>query len=825
MEWLKYNLKNVRLVFLITVFFSAMVVQAASPVLITFDVEEPGDKDDLEELNITVPATYFFLGKFIEKNTDLVAALAKNNTVGSHAYSFRNLTELSGDDLYLELKYTKELLEKATGEPPRWFRAPFLEYNDDVMSILKELGFHYDSSGDERWMKQEKLIEIPISRLKSTDRLVSDYNFFIKDQLSDEVALEWYKQGYLEQSKTGRPFVLLFHPSIIVKHKEVLWRFIDFVQKEGGKFVTGDQWVRKLKQISAKRIGLWVDFTTGTHSVEQLIADIKVIGVTDVFLMAKDYEGYEYFSESKDNDNLFEQMYTALKTAGVRVHAWLPVLFDPRNAQLYPEAAMKNMDGDASIEWLSPSDTGILFLVGNTIEALLERYDIDGISLDYIRYPNLGYDFSDRAVSTFISEIGDKTLKKEDFLSKHYVKWTDWRTKQITRLVKGIREVINSSNRRGIELSASLIAQSSISYRSREKFGQDYSQLADYLDMIIPMAYMKEERKPVKWISDVIASSRYRIGNRELLVGLASYQKPKKWKITNREFENSVKLAAKGSEGVVFYNYLNLFGRGEKTQNMTAGNVDFLQHYLVETGDMKEVHSEKGTTEGYQFGPMPFSRPSPAIFILSLIVILLMFIIIFRILKKKGIYGQSLSFCQTNKVDVILSEIDFVALEKKIYSKKSITPEVFTEVNNILNTLGQKKISKFRCMRLLEIIKESPMDLNKLQHGLASFHNDLSALRRIEEEVLLGYLDIDDRQSTLTLTDDGLRELQTSIKTGGYKTDLINFIDHRLAEHIIITCPDCGAKTLGFWFWKDYECSGCNRKGDVIHAAHLSLKT
>ncbi len=813
MEWLKYNLSSVILVLLTSVFLGLTVAQAASPVLITFDVERVGDNKHLEDLNLTIPATYFFLGKFIEKNTELVGILATNNTIGSHAYSHRNLKELSREDIYLELKHTQDLLERVTREPSRWFRAPFLEYNNDVLSILKELGYYYDSSGDEKWMKQEKLIEIPISSFKNTNELASDYDIFIREQLSSEAALERYKQEYLERSKTGRPFVLLFHPSIIIKYKEVLWSFIDFVQKEGGEFVTGDQWVRKLTEVTTKRVGVWVDFTQGTHNVEQLITDVKMIGVTDVFLMAKDYEGHEYFSESKDDINLFDQIYTALKSAGIKVHAWLPVLFDPRNAQLYPEAAMTDLNGSASIDWLSPSSPDAAFLVRNTIEALLERYDVDGINLDYIRYPNIDYDFSNRAVSAFIAENGDKTFKKEDFLSKYYVKWTDWRVKQITQFVQGIRKIINESNHGEIELSACLIAQASVSYRDREKFGQDYSQLAGYLDLIIPMAYMKGERRTVEWISDVIASSRYRIGNTGLLVGLAAYQEPGKWKITDREFENSVKLATKGSEGVVFYDYLHLFGKGEKLRNMSVANIDFLRNYLTEI-----------MIEGDQSKTISFFRPPPEIFILGLFTILLVFIIVFRIIKKKGIHGQNLSFLQENKVDVDLSKINFAALDKKISSKESITPEVFTEVNNILNTLSPQRINMFRCMRLLEIVKESPTDINKLQHKISAFHNDVSALRRIEEAVMLGYLDIDE-QSRVTITDNGLKELETSIIKDDYRTDLVNFIDHRLAEHIIITCPSCGAKTLGFWFWKDYECSRCNRKGDVIHAAHLSLKT
>lgn len=823
MERLNHKPGTIVLIFLSL--FIASIAQASAPVLLTFDVEKENDEKNLKDLNITVPATYFFLGKFIEEHSEFVAALAKNNTVGSHAYSHSNLTKLSWKELYAELQLTKALLEKTTGKTPKWFRAPYLEFDNNTLTTLKKLGFRYDSSEQERWGSQEILLEMPISGQDGRSNLISDYDVFEKNKLSDDSALEWFKQRYLERSDTGRPLVILLHPSIITQHKEVLSGFINFVQKEGGSFITGDQWAERMTKVSPQRIGLWVDFTMGTHKVEEVIKDIKSIGATDIFLMAKDYEGHAYFSDSKNGNDLFGQMYKALKLAGIRVHAWLPVLMSTNIAQTNPEWAMFGDNNEISLNWLSPSNPEVKFLVKNTIKTLLDEYELDGIHLDYIRYPGLGYDFSDQAVDSFIKEKSLENIKRGDLLSKYYMEWVDWRTQEITHLVQSIRETIDFYDNRKIELSAALIADASTLYRSQENFGQNYSQLAKYLDLIIPMAYFKDDKKPAEWISNVIASSRYRIGNTELLIGLASYQQPNKWKLTSKEFENGVKLAVKGTDGIVFYNYLNLFGRGDEASNMEAENINFLRDYLSEIKNVGMNSLKLNLVPSGQSKSAFLPRLPIQVLISGLVVILFIFAFVWRHIKKEGIHGQSLSSPETNKADLELSDfskIDFSALESKIHSAKAISPDVFSEVSMILKSVGPQRIRRYRQMKLLETIKDSPMTLEGVLQKISPINNDLSGLKRIEEAGLLGYLGINGIK-LVTITDSGHKTLKKSIEEG-YNSALINFIDQRLKENIVINCPRCDSKTLGYWFWGNYECSGCNQESEVINSPNLFVK-
>jgi peptidoglycan/xylan/chitin deacetylase (PgdA/CDA1 family) len=811
MERINNFKKTVRAALLLAA-LAVFPAQAGSPVLLTFDVEKPGDKEKWAELNVSVPATYFILGKFAEKHGDFVAELGRNNSIGSHSYSHDSLKGLSTEQTYLELRLTKELLEKATGRPALWFRAPLLEYGPQTRALLKELGFKYDSAGEEKWTEQKELVELPISGEDGVDRLASDYDIFIKEKLSDEEALSWYKQRFLERRDKGKPLVLLFHPSVIHGHKEVLSRLVAFIQGEGGEFVTADQWAARLEDVSLERVGVWIDPSEGVGAPAQVVADVRSMGVTDVFLMAKDYGGYDVLSWPEKERAGFDALYLALKQSGIKIHAWLPTLFDPKNAQLTPELAMTDGEGRPSVEWLSPSNERTRFLFADVVKALLERYDFDGVHMDYVRYPGLEYDFSDQAVAAFAVASGLKDLKKSDIVPKHYVDWTDWRTRQITEWTKAVHDFLRSEfGHKNIELSAALVAEASVSYQGREKFGQDYGKLSDYLDLIVPMAYFKNEQRPIEWIADVVSTARYRIGDTQLMTGLASYQDPERWKMTGREFRRSVELGAKGSDGVGFFDYSHLFGKGDAAGNMDAKDVAFLPDYLRSGG------KQEAETRGRLFNKVPVALPS-----FGLLAVAAALVLLWTRIRKKNIHGQSPSRERRQKTDFSAAGVDFNALESAIRFRESVSPQTFEETFAVLKGVGPQNISRFRRMRLLEMLTDGPISLIEAQRRLSGPDLGLTGLRRIEEAGMLGYLEIDG-DGMVSLSDLGRKLLERGVESG-YSAALINFIDARLVEHLVLDCVKCPGKTVGHWFWQHYECSECRHKAEIVRSPRIVLK-
>ncbi|MBI3772858.1 MAG: polysaccharide deacetylase family protein [Gammaproteobacteria bacterium] len=477
----------------------SLSLAASVPVLLTFDTQEAKDASAINALNLTRPATFFVTGQFIEKNKQLVQELAQKHSIGANSYSHINLAELSIADLRKELLASKVVLQEATGKAPLWFRAPLLSYNPQVMDVLNELGFRYDSSDPERWTKLKQLVELPISSsADDTHLLASDFELFENQKMSDADALVWLKSRYQERVSTGRPLVILLHPRIIVEHKAVLDGFINYVVQQSGVFMSADGWLQATQSIKPKQLGVWLNLALGQPDPELLLKDLREKGMKDVYLMARDPDGNDYFVAQRDKlgsqQDIFGKYVQLLKQAGVRVHAWLPVFRNPVLAKLHPDWAMVSDTGAVSVEWLSPTHPEVKKSLANTVEQLVSNYNLDGIHLDYVRYPDLSHDYSPLSLQNFSAAKGMTAVTPRQLISKYYTVWTDWRASQITAFVHDIKVRV-ASHGGGMQLSAALIADASVSYLSHEKFGQEYSQLAEYLDAVLPMAYFKNEQE------------------------------------------------------------------------------------------------------------------------------------------------------------------------------------------------------------------------------------------------------------------------------------------------------------------------------------------
>jgi polysaccharide deacetylase family protein (PEP-CTERM system associated) len=94
-----------------------------------------------------VRATFFVLGWVAERCPSLVRRIAASgHEVACHGYGHELVYELSADEFREDVRRCKELLEELTGARVRGYRAPSFSITDWSISILRELGFAYDSS-------------------------------------------------------------------------------------------------------------------------------------------------------------------------------------------------------------------------------------------------------------------------------------------------------------------------------------------------------------------------------------------------------------------------------------------------------------------------------------------------------------------------------------------------------------------------------------------------------------------------------------------------------------------------------------------------------
>jgi hypothetical protein len=94
-----------------------------------------------------IRATFFVLGWIAERLPNLVREIhARGHEVASHGYGHELCSQSSIDDLKEDLAKSKKLLEDIIGERVYGYRAPSFSISDEILKLIEEAGYEYDSS-------------------------------------------------------------------------------------------------------------------------------------------------------------------------------------------------------------------------------------------------------------------------------------------------------------------------------------------------------------------------------------------------------------------------------------------------------------------------------------------------------------------------------------------------------------------------------------------------------------------------------------------------------------------------------------------------------
>ena len=301
---------------------------------------------------------------------------------------------------------------------------------------------------------------------------------------------------------------------------------------------------------AAPRRGLWV-LCQGSQRVlddpakiPTLIADAQALGATDLFVQA--FRGGRAWFDSSLGDatpwtravaagegrDPLRELIQQAHAADLRVHAWVNVLSlaDNREAplvrELGREAVLVDQRGRSILDypkldvpepdrtyyrmgtpavWIDPAAPGVAPRLAETFAELAARYpELDGLHLDYIRYPgvlpfapgsrfgvglDMGHGESTR--ERFRRETGLPAPRPPDRLG-HANRWDAWRRDKVTELVRAIADGARTADP-GIQMSAAVWAHAERAYLS---IGQDWRRWLEegLLDFAVPMAYTLDSR-------------------------------------------------------------------------------------------------------------------------------------------------------------------------------------------------------------------------------------------------------------------------------------------------------------------------------------------
>ena len=246
----------------------------------------------------------------------------------------------------------------------------------------------------------------------------------------------------------------------------------------------------------------------GIGAAEQ-IAWLRSVGCTAIF------GGYE------DPD-----FVAAAHAAGMSVYAEFGCFVGRQWWEQMPESRPITADGAAlePEEWycgVNPAIPGVRQERLAALESLLNEHELDGIWLDFIRWPGhwevpeptlLRTSFDPFTLAAFCRDSGinipiaDPAAAARLLLSTHEAEWIAWRCARITSWVADARAVL-----RRVRPQA-LLGLFGVPWRLSDRggailsiIGQDYRALGEHVDVFSPMVYHRMCGYPVAWIGDVVA--------------------------------------------------------------------------------------------------------------------------------------------------------------------------------------------------------------------------------------------------------------------------------------------------------------------------------
>jgi uncharacterized lipoprotein YddW (UPF0748 family) len=373
---------------------------------------------------------------------------------------------------------------------------------------------------------------------------------------------------------------------------------------------------------------LWVTRTTLTspESIRQMVTAAQAGGFNTLLVQVRG-RGDAYYNGTLEpraselaSKPAFDPLATVLAdahAAGLKVHAWVAVnlvssavtLPASRDHVVYraPEWLMVPRELAAEmkkIELRSPAYLGRLSRwtrahtgiveglytsplhpaaqdhTAAVIGAIASKYAVDGIHLDYVRFPNEEFDYSPAAMDQFkasiLPELNDR--EKRDAAAREALdpaaypnlfpgKWSDFRRSRLTSLVSKIRTAVKAARPSAL-VSAAVVPDAQIAFDSRL---QDWRGWLDrsLLDVVCPMAYTAEAETFQKQIT----AARAYAGARPVWAGIGAYQLAPAQTLAHIAAANKL-----GATGVILFSYEAI------TSPIGAGSVRELGRAAFGTG-------------------------------------------------------------------------------------------------------------------------------------------------------------------------------------------------------------------------------------------------
>jgi uncharacterized lipoprotein YddW (UPF0748 family) len=371
-----------------------------------------------------------------------------------------------------------------------------------------------------------------------------------------------------------------------------------------------------LSTVSAERApdetrALWVlrSSLTSPGSIASLVRTAKEQGFNTLLVQVRG-RGDAYYSSALEpratdlvrQPGSFDPLASVIgeaRAAGIRVHAWISVNLVSSAVDLpasadhviarHPEWLMVPRPIAQQIARLDPINPGYVGTIARWTRGQIEqveglytspvlpetaqfverivgdlarRYDIDGVHLDYVRFPNQQFDYSRFAIAAFRAEMRPRltaavraeldAAEVDDLFAypdRFPAEWKAFRRARLTALVAGVRQALRAA-RPDAMLSAAVAPDAQDAAEERLQDWRAWLARGT-IDAVAPMAYTQDAAR----FAGQIAAAREIAGNRAVWAGIGAYRLS-----PAQTIENIFAARRLGASGFVLFSYDSLSG-------------------------------------------------------------------------------------------------------------------------------------------------------------------------------------------------------------------------------------------------------------------------
>jgi uncharacterized lipoprotein YddW (UPF0748 family) len=232
---------------------------------------------------------------------------------------------------------------------------------------------------------------------------------------------------------------------------------------------------------------------------------------------------------------------------------------DPRSPEYVGRLARWTRSVPTEVEGLysSPVQQGAADRVVAVVNELVSNYALDGLHLDYARYPSAAFDYSRGALTAFRANVDSELTAAErlrygtrdtaeliGITDLKPERWAEFRRSRLNTLIMRVRTVAKA-RRPDIVLSAAVYPDSSEATSARL---QDWRSWMEHrlIDVVCPMAYTPD----TSIFAAQIASVRQLAGGQPVWAGIGAYRLS-----SSQTIENIQTARRLGAEGIVLFSY------------------------------------------------------------------------------------------------------------------------------------------------------------------------------------------------------------------------------------------------------------------------------